>query len=198
MQHADVLNSVRGSFCSTQPANMTVGHGNTGAPVAPRASLFVASVKLQKDVTVLSLKQPVDATDGERQAYNSAYRQCWGHLMSHPPKGFNVNVSGGIAAPFTEVTVREALLAKLPLLKDVSGSTSADDPTEDSVRESEPAAPRVTSMSLPCSVWGFVSLLVLLEGSIGLKSWFSNRTDADPSLPAQTLEVRCFGNVRSI
>lgn len=45
-------------------------------------------------------------------------------------------------------------------------------------------------MALPCSVWGLVSLLVLLEGAVGVEEWFDSGTHkSDPALPAQTLEV---------
>jgi hypothetical protein len=45
-------------------------------------------------------------------------------------------------------------------------------------------------ISLPCPIWGLVSLLILIEG-LPLKRWFrSDFSDSHPSLPVQTLEVR--------
>jgi hypothetical protein len=64
------------------------------------------------------------------------------------------------------------MVEKLPLLLDISKSTSSK----------QLAA---AQLELPCSVWGFVSLLLLLEGNVKLSHWF--RADTDTSLPTQTL-----------
>lgn len=117
----------------------------------------------------------------ERATYNSAYNQCWTHLMCHPPRQFDVKPCGSAAAPQTDVAINSSLLAQLPLLLDVSQST--EQPKPDKKR---------TFMRLPCSVWGLVSLLVLLEGGVTIDSWFRRDRDArdlDASLPAQTMKA---------
>lgn len=135
----------------------------------------------ENSVSVVA-KQPKDRTDAERQAYNSAYRQCWGHLMSKPGLEFDVEVTGRASAPGTEVVIQWSLLEKLPLLHDIASNTSSAEASADE---------QGVEMLLPCSVWGLVSLLVLLEGRVTVRQWFESDWPAnDPSLPAQTLEVR--------
>ena len=65
-------------------------------------------------------------------------------------------------------------MEELPLLQDISQNTS-------------PSTDAHADLELPCSVWGIVSLLLLLEGSVKLAHWFGG--DCDHSLPAQTLLV---------
>lgn len=141
------------------------------------------------------VEQPEDATDAERAAYNSAHRQCWLHIVSHAPREFSVTMTGNSKSPKTEVHIESALLNQLPLLCDAQACASASAPTATSgsgnTSQSNPAA-----LQLPCSVWGLVSLLLLLEGSMTVAQWFdSDKPEADAALPAQTLEVLSYTNI---
>jgi hypothetical protein len=122
------------------------------------------------------VEQPARAADQER--YNSAQMQCLQRMVASPPTTFDCEVSGSISAPRTEVILQKAMWEKLPLLLDISKSTC---------RTQQEAG----QLELPCSVWGFVSLLLLLQGNMKLSHWF--RGDKDTSLPTQTLLVRLSG-----
>ena len=107
--------------------------------------------------------------------------------MSDPPQNFDVELAGRASMPSTEVVIKRCLLEKIPLLRDISSNTS------DVKGVSEAEHPMGgAEIELPCSVWGLVSLLLLLlEGCVVVKDWFeANWQTNDPSLPAQTLEVR--------
>ena len=109
--------------------------------------------------------------------------------MSKPPQHFDFELAGRASMPSTEVVIKRCLLEKIPLLRDISSNTS------DVKGVSEAEHPMGgAEIELPCSVWGLVSLLLLLlEGCVVVKDWFeANWQTNDPSLPAQTLEVRFF------
>jgi hypothetical protein len=148
-------------------------------PAGPKApSCGTSAVKchatFKQDELSVVVEQTADAVDKER--YNSAHQQCLLHMVSYPPTSFTCVTSGDMSAPRTEVKLQRSVLQQLPLLQDISKSTSDK---EDG---------RNTELELPCSIWGFVSLLMLLEGSLQLEYWFGQ--DMDPSLPSQTLLVR--------
>ena len=160
-------------------------------PFVPfKVNVFFSSAGVR---VAVQLPGPVDAS--ARRAYNSGQRQCCNHLLSHPPKGFDVEVSGGLSAPVIEVKIQPCLLQQLPVLADIhsagtsiSGST-CDPDDEFASRTEQETAP--ASIELPCSIWGLVSLLIFTEG-VSLRRWFQgNAPDCDPSLPVQTLEVCC-------
>jgi hypothetical protein len=124
------------------------------------------------DLLYVVVERPADATDEEQ--YSLARSHCLQLMAESPPKTFECETSGEVFGPSTKVIVQETMLEKLPLLLDISTSTSSKE---------QAAAP----LELPCSVWGFVSLLLLLEGSAKPSHWF--RADCDASLPAQILVV---------
>lgn len=108
-----------------------------------------------------------------------AEHQCRAYIAKHPKEEFKVTVKGSCAAPAVEVALQAAMLERLPLLHDVEDSTAND---------SKPAA-----VELPCTVWGLVSLLILLQGNLTVDEWFGFGRDPhvqDASLPANTLVVR--------
>lgn len=133
----------------------------------------------------ITFRQPEDvgSVSPPPQALNSiaAAKQCQTHAASHPNQEFEVELKEGlpdaVVSEEIQVTLQSPLLQKLPLLNDVQNSTTSDS--------------KVVDLDLPCSVWGFVSLLILLEGSVSVKEWFggSSQNDHDPSLPAHTLQV---------
>jgi hypothetical protein len=133
-------------------------------------------ISFTTDKVRVVVQQPADAADQER--FNSAHRQCVQRMVAVPPANFDCEISGKVSAPRTEVILQRAMLEKLPLLLDISKSTSS---------KQQAAA----QLELPCSVWGFVSLLLLLEGNVKLSHWF--RADTDTSLPTQTLLVCTTG-----
>jgi hypothetical protein len=139
-----------------------------------KAQCGISSTTDQVHVVV---EQPAHAADQER--YSSAHTQCVQRMAAVPPATFDCEISGKMSAPRTEVILQRAIFEKLPLLLDISASTCS--------KEQAAAAP----LELPCSVWGFVSLLLLLEGNVKLSHWF--RGDCDTSLPAQTLLVCTSG-----
>jgi hypothetical protein len=62
-----------------------------------------------------------------RWTYNSAQRQCCNHMLSYPPKGFDVEISGGISAPVIELSIQKRLMRHLPVLADIACSTEAEE-----------------------------------------------------------------------
>lgn len=156
---------------------------------------FLAEVEFFSDSARVLVQQPNDVTASERDVYNSAYRQVWGHMATDTPTAFHVNFleCNAVSGVETEVVIQSSLLAKLPLLQDVAKSTGA---VAELTNEEYDAGlitqrePQVANMELSCSVWGLVSLLLLLEGDVTMKHWFASCCpDSDPGLPAQTLEV---------
>lgn len=158
------------------------------------AGRFLAEVEFFSDSVRVVVQQPRDVTDAERDVYNSAYRQCWAHMATNPPKEFHVTfLEDNHSGPETEVVIQSSLVEKLPLLQDVAKSTGAvaelthDEFEDDLIVQRQP---QVANMALSCSVWGLVSLLLLLEGNVTMKHWFASCCpDSDPGLPAQTVEV---------
>ena len=89
-----------------------------------------------------------------------------------------VKFDGCLTTPAVEVTIKCSLVQQLPLLKDVQSSTPDGEGTS-------------TPTDLPCTVWGLLTLLILLGGSVGVEEWFGGDPSLqDPSLPANTLLVR--------
>lgn len=159
---------------------------------APRSSdsPFKVTVLFSSAGVRVVVRQPGPAEASARRAYNSGQRQCCNHLLSQPPKGFDVEVSGGFSAPVVEVKIQPCLLQQLPVLADIAGST--EDAGAESLAKQEETEPAEINLELPCSIWGLVSVLIIIEG-VSLRRWFrSNAPDCDPSLPVQTLEVRYF------
>ena len=106
----------------------------------------------------------------------AAERQCRAHIAAHPTDEFTVKMNGRLPAPLTEVAFQSSLVEKLPYLCDVQHSTNSNKPAE---------------VELPCPLWGLVSLLILLEGSVGVEEWFGGDPETlDASLPGHTLLVR--------
>jgi hypothetical protein len=117
-----------------------------------RKACFKCFVSFKNDKVYMVVEEPDDA-DKERN--DSAHGQCLLRMVAYPPTLFDFETSGKVATPRIEIILQRAMLEKLPLLLDITESTSskriADAPLE-----------------LPCSVWGFVSLLLLLEGNVKL------------------------------
>jgi hypothetical protein len=103
----------------------------------------------------------------------AAHRQCQLRMFAVPPRTFTCVTAGNMSAPRTDLVLQRWLLEKLPLLLDISNSTSNKQ--------------KASQLELPCSVWGFVSLLLLLERNVKLKRWLGS--SGDTFLPAQTLLV---------
>lgn len=131
-----------------------------------------------RELAVVTVSLPVDASDADRESYHLAHHQCVLHTVSSPPREFSFTSSGSISAPSIEVSVRQSLVDKLPLFQDISSVTEA---TED----------KYAGKGLPCSVWSLASLL-LLEGrvTVHLKQLFdSGKAESHPGLAAKTLQV---------
>jgi hypothetical protein len=149
---------------------------------------FGVSVLFTSEGVRVVVQQRDELEQSARRTYNSAQRQCCNHMLSYPPKGFDVAVSGRMSAPVIEVSIQKRILQHLPLLADIVGSTEAEAECSEKEASSEILVP--VQISLPCSIWGLVSLLILIEGP-SLTHWFrSDSPDCDSSLPVQTLEVR--------
>lgn len=82
-----------------------------------------ATLRFDSDGAARVNVNQAQAEAAEREVYNSAYHQCWTHLMRHPPRDFDVRRCGSAAAPETEVVIDSSLLTRLPLLLDVYMST---------------------------------------------------------------------------
>lgn len=112
-------------------------------------------------------------------------------MVAYPPRDFDVKISGSITSPVTEVSLLRtgALLEQLPLLSEIDSSTGSNLRRQS---DEESSRNQTAEFCLPCSVWGMVSLLLLLEGSASMiRPWFADPS-ADPSLINQTLQERLF------
>jgi hypothetical protein len=129
-------------------------------------------VSFTNDEIHVVVEKPADAA--ERQRHELAQRQCVQRILATAPSTFDCELSGKGSAPRTKLILQRAMFEKLPLLLDISKSTS---------NEQQESA----QLELPCSVLGFVSLMFLLEGQ--LKPSALVQGDSDTSLPTQTLLV---------
>lgn len=102
------------------------------------------------DVRIV-VEQTPEADEMQKQAYNSAHRQCFLRMLERPPRSFRCITSGDVSSPRTDLVLQRSVVEKLPLLLDIVESTSAGS------KESTNA-----ELDLPCFVWGLVSLLLLL------------------------------------
>lgn len=160
---------------------------------------YLAEVEVVSDRVRVAVHQLQDATAAERAVHNSAQRQCCSHISTNPPRQFQVNwIHDNPSEIETEVVIEASLLEKLPLLQDVAKSAGCaarltqDEFEDDLVCHKHPQA---VNVSLSCSVWGLVSLLLLLEGAVTMQHWFaSGCPDGDTGLPARTLEVCYMSN----
>lgn len=130
--------------------------------------------------------QPKDATPAQLAAYSSGRGQCWQHMTCKPPRDFRVSLAGDIPSLAVTLHINPSLVSKLPLLADIASNTTNGN-TGTKVNGSDENSLEV---ELTSSVWGIVSLLLLMEASVSMTHWFaSSRAASDPVLPAQTLEV---------
>lgn len=105
--------------------------------------------------------------------------------------------NGSYSSHIIEIILQEKLLKKLPLILDVvEGIRSISElKHRDSSEGRHGSAARYKrreagKLMLSCSVWGIVSLLLLLSSEVTLKHWFASCCpDSDPGLPAETLKV---------
>ena len=154
------------------------------------ASRYIACVQFTSTGVKVVVKQPATAARTTRAAYNAAHLQCWGHMMLQAPSRFDVAFSGSARSPETEVCIQGELLEELPLLADIASSCACS--TDDVEPQPDVTAlSKLSEVELPFSVWGLVSLLLLMEGSVAVGDWFgSARPDIDAGLPSETLAVR--------
>jgi putative effector of murein hydrolase LrgA (UPF0299 family) len=127
-------------------------------------------VSFAEDEVSVAVEQPADdVTD----LCIAAHRQCLLRMGTVPPRTFTCVTEGNMSAPRAEIILQRSVLETVPLLLEMSNSTSNRQIT--------------SQLELPCSVWGFVSLLLLLERNVKLKRWFGS--SGDTFLPSQTLLV---------
>lgn len=137
-------------------------------------------VTFEEDCVRVVASEPENVTLEDKQVNAAAFALCWQHISMNPSHNFQFLMLGSPAAPKYELQMEYSLVEKLPLLHDVA--TNAD-PTDD-------AAP----MHMVSSIWGLVSLLILLDGEVTVQQWFEGGSRGHPiaSLPGQTLEVACY------
>jgi hypothetical protein len=133
-------------------------------------------VSMTIDEIHVEAEQPADAADEGR--YNFAQMQFLHPMAAIRPTTFDCKLSGWMSAPRTKFILQRAMFEKLPLLMDISNSTSTEQQA-------------TAHLQLPCSMKGFMSLLLVLEGHMKLRQLIQG--DIDTSLPTQTLLVRSSG-----
>lgn len=128
--------------------------------------------------------------DSPGRVYNAARNQCWMRLLASPPSDFDVTMTGSVSSPVIEVSVlREgSLLQQIPLLCEIDSSTDGQQGHNQSDEETGDSIKQAAQFRLPCPIWGMISVLILLEGAVGIKPWFAEAS-SDPSLAQQTLQV---------
>ena len=131
-----------------------------------------------------------ESTTPARQSSQIALqRKCWHQIRcGRRSYLFDVDFRDTDALPTVEVVIRSSLVKMIPLLDEIASSTLADDDGPsftDGLVEGFDA-----SLELPCSVWGVVSLLLLVEGTVivSMDGWLGG-ADGHPGLPMETLEV---------
>lgn len=162
-----------------------------------RPAVITGQVSFFSDSVCILVSQ---SHSNRRDEYNAARSQCWLRMLACPPCEFDVKLTGSASCPVIEVSVYNGLVGKLPLLSEVSENTDPDVevPTQ-SDKEIIPAdnkenvyignsGGRTAELRLPCSVWGVVSLLLVLDKNINIEPWFDD-VNSDPRLPEETLLV---------
>lgn len=123
-------------------------------------------VSFSKDSVRVVIAQPCRPGEADyRAVYNAAQIQCWCRMLASPPREFDVKMTGSVSTPVTEVVLTGALVKLMPLLNEIDSSTVAK---QQSQSDEESSGKQISDFRLPCSVWGMVSLLLLLEGSAGM------------------------------
>lgn len=133
-----------------------------------------------------------EASDAERAAYISAQRQCMSRILSNSPKRFELQTTGSVVSPVAQtLKLQSNLLSELPILLVASDTSSSTD--DESSCDREQCSQMPLNMNLPCSVWGFVSLLLILDGCVRVDKILQDSSHggepAAARLPVETLEV---------
>lgn len=144
-----------------------------------------ATLSFNEDGARIRVARPEAATQLQRQISFHAFTKCWKHLEAHPTTEFILQLLGSPSQPEYEVFISQRLLCQLPLLHDISCST---DQSADTCANASSA----TAMKLFSVFWGFISLLVLIEGQVTVEEWFGDPSAFNETLPAQTLEAACY------
>lgn len=176
--------------------NMAPGNDSSTDAMLSRALVTFSSA----NVSILFQNRPAaGGSDGHRAAYASAQRQCVSQILSGSPKGFELQTSGSVAAPVAQTLIlQRELVAQLPILLVASHTNSA---THDEGSDREQCTQAPIEMRVPCSVWGLVSLLLILDGCIGVEKMLHATHNGEPAaaeLPLETMEVRhmCSARIR--
>ena len=86
------------------------------------------------------------------------------------------------------LTVQNALLQKLPYIAELQKQKLGDQAGQKKASKGTEASHKVP-FNPGCSMWGLVSLLLLVENEVQLERWFGDE-DSDASLATHTLLVR--------
>jgi hypothetical protein len=125
----------------------------------------------------------------------AAARQCLNLLMLEGSVDFTYHQISG--EPKLSLILPPDVVQQIPLLHDVSQATSADN--EEKVRKKLKSATGISvkgsavgkcfSVAAPSSVWGLVSLAIIIKCGVDYATWFFEN-ESDALLPADTLLVR--------
>ena len=169
----------------------SMAHRSDTAIDAIHSSVLVSFTSANVSI-VFQNKDAADGADVHKAAYASAQRQCMSQILSSSPKGFELQTTGSIAAPVTQtVILQRELVTELPILLVASDTNAAK---QQEGNDGEESSQKPIEMSLPCSVWGFVSLLLVLDGCFTEdKILQPSSLDGEPAaagLPLEAMEVR--------
>lgn len=92
---------------------------------------------------------------------------CMRELRARTPNTFWCSIKYKADSQEIELVIQNALLNKLPRLATLKRMSASG---------SSPGGAREAQFDPPCSVWGLVSLLLLIEGQVEMLQWFSGRT----------------------
>lgn len=150
----------------------------------------------QQGVRIVFQNRAEETSYDERAKYISAQRQCLARILSSPhPKRFELQTTGSVADPVAQVLIlQKELVEELPVLH-VASETGSGLDNEHTCDE----AMNPVDMSVPCSVWGLVSLLLVVDGCVSVDKILHDSNQQHESaaarLPIETLEVRaCSGS----
>jgi hypothetical protein len=134
------------------------------------------------------MEQPVSAAGVNGNSTSPSQLYCMKQLMARTPATFTCNLKLAVDSVGVELIIQNALIQKLPYLATLQKQKLAEQAGQKKSAKSTDNSHK-TDFNPHCSMWGLVSLLLVIEKHVQLERWLGD-IDSDPALATHTLQVR--------
>lgn len=134
---------------------------------------------------VLVMQQPCSAATSN--ATSPSQLHCMKQLMTRTPATFSCRLNLAAESSGVELTIQNALLRKLPFIASLQKQKLGEPAGQKKASKSTDACHKAP-FNPTCSMWGLVSLLLLIEKEVQIERWLGD-VDSDPALATHTLQV---------